>query len=103
MNEPKEQKIYVPKSSAKQITFPKSGKTIIKLGLHAETMIAFIKANANEKGYINLGISERKSESQYGDTHCVWLDAWKPDMNKMRREVAPKVEPAKESDDSIPF
>ena len=76
-----ENKIYVPRSSAKQVTFP-SGKSIIKLGFHVDTMIEFLKNNANEKGYVNLGVSERRQVGERGDTHCVWLDTWKPGQTK---------------------
>lgn len=99
-----EQKIYVPKCSAKQITFA-SGKTILKLGIHAETMIAFLKANQNAKGYVNLGISSRRETGQYGDTHSVWLDTWQPGDKPTERThpatAAPKSEKA--DDDSVPF
>lgn len=100
-----EQKIYVPKCSAKQITFA-SGKTIIKLGIHADTMIAFLKANQNAKGYVNLGISYRKETGQYGDTHSVWLDTWQPDKVTERTQpatVAPKAAPQPDKGDDVPF
>lgn len=79
MNE--QAKVYVPRSSAKQITF-QSGKTIMKVSFHAQTMIDFLKQHANEKGYVNLGLSERKEPGKYGDTHCLWLDTWKPTQTK---------------------
>ena len=110
-----QQKIYAPKTSAKQVTF-NSGKSILKLGIHAETMIEFLRQHANEKGYVNLGISERREVGQYGDTHCVWLDTWKPNQQRQdqptQRRTQPQPEPAAKADrsdllpdetDSIPF
>lgn len=78
MNQPQEQKIYVPKSSAKEIHFERSGKTILKLNFKVQDLIAFLGQHKNEKGYITFGVSPRREVSQYGDTHCVWLDTWKP-------------------------
>jgi hypothetical protein len=75
---PTEQKTYCNAASAKQITFEKSGKTILKLSIKADAMIDFINQHKNEKGYLNLGISERREIGKYGETHTVWLDTWKP-------------------------
>jgi len=33
---------------------------------------------ANDKGYINLTISKRKEVGQYGDTHSIVLNEYKP-------------------------
>lgn len=108
-----EKKIYVPKCSAKQVTF-QSGKSILKLGVHAETLCEFLREHANEKGYVNLGISERKQPGQYGDTHCVWLDTWKPqprgDVPSDKPAGRPRTPAADaaaastpDSDDNVPF
>ena len=75
-----EQKTYVPRSRAKEITFRDGGK-IMKVSFHAEELAAFVKANANEKGYVTFGISQRREVGQYGDTHCVWLDRWVPNQS----------------------
>lgn len=72
-----ESKIYVPKSSAKQVNF-RDGGSLLKLSFKADEMIAFLQQHRNEKGYVNLCVTERKTPSQYGDTHCCWLDQWKP-------------------------
>jgi hypothetical protein len=69
-------KTYVPKSSAKQIET--SFGPLIKLSFQTEALKAFLAENTNEKGYINFTISERKEVGQYGDTHSVVLDDWKP-------------------------
>lgn len=37
-----------------------------------------LTANLNEKGWINLNISERKEADKYGNTHSVVVDNWKP-------------------------
>ena len=70
-------KVYVPKCSAKEFVF-KTGHSQIKLGFKVDALIEFVKAHANEKGYVNLIVSKRKEVSQYGETHCVCLDTWVP-------------------------
>jgi hypothetical protein len=96
MSEPK---TYVPKSSVKERQFP-SGGSVLKLSFHASTLIAFVRQHANAKGYINLGVSERKQPGQYGDTHCVWLDTWEPQAKT--GGTAPK--PQQTVDDTpVPF
>lgn len=83
-----ETKTYVPKANAKEVTF-QSGNSIVKIGLHAETVAAFLLANANAKGYVNLGLSRRKSVGNYGETHCLWLDTWEPGQGGGRQDTAP--------------
>ena len=103
-----EQKTYIPKSSAKEVQF-RNGGSILKVGLHVESMIAFLQTHRNEQGYVNIGISRRREVGSHGDTHCVWLDTWKPDMNKMRSAAGAAPNPVdshpKQSDDGddVPF
>lgn len=46
------------------------------IGVKADDIIAFAREHQNERGYLNLVVTERKSPSQYGDTHSVYLDTW---------------------------
>ena len=104
MSQNQEQKTYAP-ISAKQVTF-QSGKSILKIGINVEKFTAWLKQHANTKGYVNLGVSERKEVSQYGETHTAWLDTWQPDASKAQaRQPAPTaVNPSTppQSDD-VPF
>lgn len=36
--------------------------------------------NLNEKGYINLNMNKRREPSQYGQTHSLTVDTWKPNQ-----------------------
>lgn len=72
-----EQKTYCNAVYAKQVKF-NNGNSIMKLSISVKKMIEFLNAHANEKGYVNLGVSERREVNEHGDTHCVWLDTWKP-------------------------
>ena len=69
-------KVYAP-LYAKEIEFTNGG-TMLKLGGKADKIAAWIIANQNKKGYIDLCVSKRKEVGQYGDTHSVYLDTWKP-------------------------
>lgn len=46
------------------------------IGVKADDLIQFARDHANERGYVNLIVTERKAPSQYGDTHSVYLDTW---------------------------
>jgi len=37
-----------------------------------------LKQNLNEKGYVNLNMNQRQSPSQYGQTHSLVIDTWRP-------------------------
>lgn len=65
------------KGSAKERQFGNGG-SVINIGVKAEDLIAFAKAHANERGWVNLTVAQRKTPSQYGDTHSVYLDDYTP-------------------------
>jgi len=68
-----EQKIYC--GSAKKIT-TQYGE-LMKVSF-SRSDIEKLTANLNEKGWVNLNISERKEADKYGNTHSVVVDNWKP-------------------------
>ena len=72
-----EPKIYVPKSSAKEIQF-RDGGSLIKLAFQVDALIEFLQRHRNEKGFVNINCTKRMKPGTYGDTHCLWLDTWKP-------------------------
>lgn len=99
MNEPK---VYVPKSSAKQVS-----ERLLKISFKAAEFRDFMNQHINDKGYIKLCISPRRETGQYGDTHCIWLDTWKPGNKEgFPKQPQPTAEqqslPNKETDD-VPF
>ena len=47
---------------------------VIKLGIKVDDFIAFARQHVNDRGYVNLDITPRKEQGQYGDTHSVSLD-----------------------------
>lgn len=63
--------------SAKAKTFSNGGTKLL-IGVKVEDLIAFAKAHGNERGYLNLVVTERREVGQYGDTHSVALDDYQP-------------------------
>ena len=105
MSAPFPKNVYVPKSQAK--ARETSFGVVIGLGFLASALIDFVKSNSNEKGYVNLDIVPRRTTDDFGNTHSVQLNQWKPDMNKMRQAVATSPPPAKGDgqppSDDVPF
>jgi hypothetical protein len=104
-------KVYVPKSSAKEVTF-RDGGSMLKLSFKVDEFIAFLQQNKNEKGYINLVCSKRREVGQYGDTHSLVLDTWKPSGDRKPTQAtktpsSPQSTPSEaapvEEDESTPF
>ena len=69
-------KVYL-KCSAKALTF-KNGGQVVKIGIKATDLAEFIHTHQNQRGYVNLVLAERREAGQYGDTHYLYLDDWKP-------------------------
>ncbi len=88
------EKIYL-KSSAKEIDTQYG--SMLAISFKAEDMIAFCKEHANDKGYMNLNVNRRKEVGQYGDTHSVTLNTWKPGEQSQQRQ-----QPKRDERDDIP-
>jgi hypothetical protein len=100
-----EKKIYWPRSGAKQIDFANGGN-LLKLNFHVETAIAWLKEHANDRGYITVGVTRRRSVGDRGETHCLWLDTWKPDASRGKQRAFSEgqmVENAPPIADQAPF
>lgn len=67
-------RIYL-KCSAKWKDFG-NGSGVIKLGVKDTDLAEFCRTHKNERGYLNLVITERRETGQYGDTHSVYLDTY---------------------------
>lgn len=66
--------------------------------------IETLSNNINEKGYVNLVVSERKSPGKYGETHSLFIDTWKPEAkqeDKQRERLKFPVDNIKPED--VPF
>ena len=42
----------------------------------------------NDRGYVNLVMNERKEVGQFGDTHSVSIDNWKPEPKEGGSNIA---------------
>jgi uncharacterized membrane protein len=101
-----ENKIYC--GSGKEIKF-QNGGSLVKLSLClSDIPDEFVKlSEKNGKKYVTLKLTSRKSIDNYGNTHSVEVDTWKPDStqataSKTPAEMVQAVFGAKPSDD-IPF
>jgi hypothetical protein len=94
-------KIFL-KCSAKQKRFDNGG-SVINLGVKVADLVAFAQAHTNERGYLNLVISERREVGQYGDTHSVTLDTYVSKAKEPGGMAGPALESPPISDDDIPF
>ncbi len=106
-------KIYI--GDIKEKLF-EDGGSVLNVGISKadlEKMLTMV----NQKDYINLKISKRREPSQYGHTHSMVVDTWKPDTDAARQamgsvssppigQVAPAPRQPQRTqafDDDIPF
>jgi hypothetical protein len=75
-----------------------------KLSLNVEKFIEELKANANEAGYCNLVVKDRKAPDKYGNNVYIMLDTWKPDPSKKPlSQQTPQQLQDSIKDDGLPF
>jgi len=56
-----------------------------------------LQDNLNEKGYVNLNVNKRKEESEFGSTHYMVVDNWKPEKKPETKDESGITE------DDLPF
>jgi len=82
----------------------KESKFGIKFSGKTDEVIAQLQAITNEKGYFNLEILKRKQVGNYGETHYIKVDEWKPEQ---KANQAPQGNPNNDGDlpinDDFPF
>lgn len=73
-------KIFIEGTHIKEKEFEKNGERWSKMSMsfELEKFYQDAKQHMNEKGYVNTTISKRKVPSEYGHTHFMELDTWKP-------------------------
>ena len=94
-----EAKNYIPKSRIKARKFA-SGNEVLNVSVQAQAFIAWIKANTNAGGYINMTFAPRREPGRFGDTHLGYLDTFVPKANDGMASDTPM---APVRDDEIPF
>lgn len=109
MSEPKAPKIYAPgMCKTKDVNW-----FCVSIGIPVDDFCAFLQQHRNEKGWVNLELTERRTPNENG-THNLTLDTWKPkqrmDIDTAKRglqQVRQAVnEPQQElppQDDQVPF
>ncbi len=75
---------------------------VINISLNVPKLAEFCKAHKNEKGYVNIQVVPRKAVGQFGDTHSIKLDTWKPDPDKAKDKTAATTRTARKPKDD-PF
>jgi hypothetical protein len=75
-----------------------------RLSLKADKFIEELKQNANEAGYVNVIVKDRKTPDKYGNNVYIVLDTWKPDPSKKSANSSPRqfAEPDVQND-GLPF
>tara|TARA_R110002020_G_scaffold175493_1_gene367407 strand:- start:21523 stop:21813 length:291 start_codon:yes stop_codon:yes gene_type:complete len=94
------EKVYF--GNAKEVNFL-AGGSLIRISFNLEDLRK-MKENLNEAGYINLNCQERLTPSQYGHTHSVVLDTWKPQTQgtpSFQQPAMPSTTP--EPSEDLPF
>ena len=74
-------------------TFPDGG-SLLNCRVKAEVLAAFLEQHTGADGWLRLTIKRRKAVGQFGDTHSVVLDTFKP---------TPKAPTTTITADDIPF
>lgn len=52
-----------------------------------KTDLEELEAHLNEKGWVNINMNKRREVGQYGQTHTMVIDDWKPEGNYQRGEM----------------
>ena len=66
----------------------KKSKYGIKLSGKVDRIIEELNKHKNDKGYINLELTERREVGKYGETHSVKVDTWEPPSKDNSATVA---------------
>ena len=99
------QTIYVPKSGCKKIEFPNGGH-LLRVSFHVETLQKFLSDQlasgefVSEKGYLSINLKERRTPSDWGDTHFAELDTWRSSEFKSKDSRSSKISAAVERSDT---
>lgn len=92
-------KTYI-KGSAKEVTFDQGGRLI-----NFSVNVNQLKELANERGYVNLTLRDRRDEDDYGNNMYIVLNDYKPKTKEGSHAATPtqaKKEPTPVQDD-LPF
>lgn len=71
------EKVYVNSIWFEEKVFDDGG-SILKASITVDELIAFLKANKNKEGKVNLVISKKKNIEPKKSTHYAYLDTWQP-------------------------
>lgn len=81
---------------------------LMKLSFSKEDVQKLVEqSEANESGWVNVVVKERREPSEKGTTHYLEVDTWKPEPRENNgQSAAPKAEPALDEEitaEDLPF
>jgi len=98
-----ENKIYC--GSGKEITF-QTGGSLISITLDIETLQRFFKEHGfttqQGKKKMKMNVSKRIETDQYGNTHSVSIDTWKPDPTQFPTKQQPSQQQQQQNQQQMP-
>ena len=74
------EKVYA-RGNASEHVF-ENGSSLVNFSINLEDL----KQYSDEKGWINLVIQAKRETDQFGNTHAVTVNTWKPDKKKAQTE-----------------
>lgn len=91
------------KGSAREVEFSNGG-SVLNISLNMQQL----QELEQTKGYVNLTISARREADQYGNTHMIYENTFKPKEGAAsapaaKKPAAKKSAPAGDDGDDLPF
>ena len=85
MQQPQQQKKYVGGGTAINTQYGE----LLKISFNAQDL-QLMQSMLNERGWINLNCNRRQQPSQYGQTHSIVIDEWKPQQQAPQQMQQPQ-------------
>lgn len=76
-----EKKTYVGNGKKREFD---NGGSLINISLK------YADLKPNDKGYVNLVVGSKKETDQWGNTHAVWVNDYKPKAETSQQETVPQ-------------
>ena len=101
----KKKKNYV-KGSTKEVTFSNGGTTVhLDIKVEGAVITTNGKLLPNEAGYVKLSLSKLPAPDQYGNTHTLYENDWKPSPKAVEAKAGQEAKPFPKAQpkDDLPF
>jgi hypothetical protein len=91
-------KIYINKCWFREKAFDNGGK-VMNCGINVEELAT----HADENGWVNIVIKERREPNEKGYTHYAEKDSWKPSGQPLASSNNSDSKVSSDDDDNLPF